>query len=130
LLAFLFLSAFYFGITFLNGEFLLAFAKEIEKLVALLFLLVEMTVFCGMLDMCRAQFWVDLFTACFGFYHSMCNSVVALFFAVLLCTACLISWTHFLTFACFAVCTFARLLFARLRNYSLPYFASCSTPGF
>ena len=72
---------------FLNGEFLSVFVKEIEKLVALLFLLVEMTVFCGMLDMCRAQFWADLFTACFGFYDSMCNSVVTLFFEAPLCTA-------------------------------------------
>ena len=85
--AFLFLSAFLLAIMFLNGEFLLAFAKEIEKLVALLFLLVEMTVFCGMLDMCRAQFRVDSFTAFFGFCHCMCNAVVALFFEPLLCSA-------------------------------------------
>ena len=86
-LAFLFSSAFLFAIVFLNGEFFCSFAKEIEKLVALLFLLVEMTVFCGMLDMCRAQFWVDSSTAFFGFCHYMCNSVVALFFEALLCSA-------------------------------------------
>ena len=128
LLAFLFLSAFLFAIVLLNGTFLWAFAKEIEKLVALLFLLVEMTVFCGMLDMCRAQFWVDLFTACFGFCHCMCNSVVALFFEALLCTAWLFLRGKFLTFASFVVRWFVSVPLARFSQFppAFLWFFLCS----
>ena len=90
--------------------------------MALLFLLVEMTVFWGIFDMCRANFWGDSFTVCFDFYHCMRNSVVALFFAVLLCTACLILRPNYSLLRVFVVCTFASVSLPRLAQLLLAIF--------
>ena len=86
------------------------------------FLLVEMTVFCDIFDMSRAKFWGDSFTACFDFYHRMCNSVVALFFAVLSCTDCLILGPNSSLLCVFAVYTFASVSLPRLAQLFLVIF--------
>ena len=102
---------------FLKGEFFWDFAKEIEKLVVLFFLLVEITVFCGIFNMCCAQFWVDLFTLCFAFYHSTCNSFVTLFFETRSWTACLFFRGKCLAFASFVVLWFVSVSFAHFSQF-------------
>ena len=80
--------------------------------------------------MCRAQLLVELFASCFDFCHYMCNSVVALFFEVLSCTACLIFRSQFLTFALFAFHMISLLGLAGFPQFPLSYFACCCDPGF
>ena len=70
-----------------------------------------------MLDMCRAQFWVDSFTTFFGFCHSVCNSVVTLFFEALLCSAWLFLRGKFLTFVSFVVRWFVSVSLARFPQF-------------
>ena len=125
----IFINAFFRNSVF-ERWIILSFCKINWEISGAAFLLVEMTVFWGIFDMCRAKFWGDSFTACFDFCHCMCNSVVALFFAVLLCTAWLILGPNSSLLRVFAVCRFTSYHFLVLRNYWLSYFASCCASAF
>ena len=109
----IFISAFFRNCVF-ERWIILSFCKINWEISVAVFFLVEMTVFWGIFDMCRAKFWGDLFIVCFDFYHCMCNSVVALFFAMILCTACLILRPNSSLLCVFVVCTFASVSLARL----------------
>ena len=60
----------------------------------------------------------------------MCNYFVALFFAVLSCTACVIFPAQFLTFTLFAFRMISLLCLAGFLQFSLSYFACCCDPSF
>ena len=79
--------------------------------------------------MCRAQLLIDLFASCFDFCYRICDSVVALFFAVILCTAYLILGPNPSLLRVLLFARLPRYHFLVLRNYALPYFASSCVLG-
>ena len=80
--------------------------------------------------MWRAKFLVDLYASCIGFCRDMRNCCLALFFAVLLRTACLIFVAKTLTFNFLFVAGFLMCHFLVFDNCVLTDFAFFRAPDF
>ena len=80
--------------------------------------------FCIMWHISLAELVVCLSACFFVFEYCICNRLLALFFGILLCTACLIFFAKTLTFHFLFVAGFPRCHFLIFRNCALADFAS------
>ena len=121
---------YYFALGSCPVPFLFCFAFLIAKWVLRFCCDCFACVFCTMWHISLAELLVCLSAFFFVFWHYVCNCSLALFFAILLCTACLIFVPKPSLFICFVCCRFSLVLLAGFPQFYSTDFASCCDPGF
>ena len=128
--AFLFLSAILLAIVLLNGEFILAFAKEIGKLVALFFLLLKWLYFVACLTCVVRNFGLIYLLHALVFIISCAIPLSPYFlkhFCALLDCFCGANSSLLQVLSCAGLSRCHLLVFL---NFPLQYFASFCASGF
>ena len=123
-------NALIFCFELLYGAVLIVFTCFIAKWMLRLFLLVLFVHFAPCWHISLVELLVCLSACFFVFWHYISNCLLALFFAILLCTACLIFVPKTSLFICFVCCRFSLMLLAGFAQFSLTDFASCCDTGF